>query len=61
MRDAERVHAGRFRGSERFPPGNLERPLEPLDRDLDVVVRQAQLAQELKRPPLGARVADLDG
>ena len=61
MRDAERVHAGRFRCGERFPPGKLEGPLKPSHRDLDVVVRQAQLAHELKRPPLPARVADLDG
>jgi hypothetical protein len=56
---AERVDADRLGGGEPLTPGELERPLDPGHRDAGVVARYAELSQELERPPLGVRVADL--
>ena len=59
MGDAERVDADRLRGGEALAPRELERALEPRHRDVGRVAGDAELSQELERPPLGVRIADL--
>ncbi len=53
--DAERVDADRLRGGEALAPRELERALEPRHRDVGRVAGDAELPEELERPPLGAR------
>ena len=59
--DAERVDAERLRGCEALRAGECERALEPRNGDVRLVLRHAELADELERTPLRTPIADLDG
>src|SRR5439155_25052779 len=50
--DAEGMDAERFGGCEALGARERERSLEPRDGDIRLVLRHAELADELKRAPL---------
>src|SRR5206468_10152976 len=58
---AEGMDAERFGGCEALGARERERSLEPRDGDIRLVLRHAELADELKRAPLRTFVLDLHG